>query len=174
MAPSRKQFGKRIAPYNAMQSAGHHTKRSQKILSDYKYVPKENEDDFDFSTVFTVIVNALFGFQGRLGIIGYWMIGLFYWFSIAMTTQALDIDVTELLTFNLHAAFSHLTIFEYFIFLANTGILCLMRVSAEVRRFHDRDVSGYWYFGLFIPFVGLWLMLCNSLFPGTAGRNRFG
>ena len=54
-------------------------------------------------------------------------------------------------------------------------------IAVTVRRFHDRDMSGWWYLGFIvasaIPFVGslvsiaLLVLMC---LPGTVGMNRFG
>lgn len=54
-------------------------------------------------------------------------------------------------------------------------------IAVTVRRFHDRDMSGWWYLGLLaaglIPFVGfiasiaLLVLMCLE---GTRGTNRFG
>lgn len=54
-------------------------------------------------------------------------------------------------------------------------------LAVTVRRFHDRDMSGWWYLGFFlaglIPMVG-WIASIASLvimcLPGTPGPNRFG
>lgn len=54
-------------------------------------------------------------------------------------------------------------------------------IAVNVRRLHDRDMSGWWYLGFIvvsmIPLVGLiaaigYLVL--MFLPGTAGPNRFG
>lgn len=54
-------------------------------------------------------------------------------------------------------------------------------IAVTIRRLHDRDMSGWWYLGLFalqlIPFVGFIAsiaFLVLMLLPGTAGPNRFG
>jgi len=57
-------------------------------------------------------------------------------------------------------------------------------IAVTVRRLHDRDISGWWYAGLFIagfiPIVNIvamigWLVLLVILFlPGTTGLNRYG
>ncbi len=54
-------------------------------------------------------------------------------------------------------------------------------ISVTVRRFHDRDMSGWWYLGVLvlsiIPLIGtlVWLaFLVMMLLPGTPGPNRFG
>lgn len=54
-------------------------------------------------------------------------------------------------------------------------------IAVAVRRFHDRDMSGWWYLGFIvlgvIPFVG-WIATIASFvitcLPGTPGPNRFG
>ncbi|MBX5012289.1 DUF805 domain-containing protein [Rhizobium lentis] len=54
-------------------------------------------------------------------------------------------------------------------------------ISLHVRRFHDRNISGWWYLALvilgFIPYVGLVTGLAIfviSVLPGTEGPNKFG
>lgn len=54
-------------------------------------------------------------------------------------------------------------------------------IAVSIRRFHDRDMSGWWYLGFIvlsmIPFVG-WIASIAELviffLPGTPGHNRFG
>lgn len=54
-------------------------------------------------------------------------------------------------------------------------------VAVTVRRFHDRDMSGWWYLGVvvlsMIPLIGMLVglaFLVLMLLPGTPGANRFG
>lgn len=54
-------------------------------------------------------------------------------------------------------------------------------IAVTVRRFHDRDMSGWWYLGLLLAgmipvvgFIGSIVMLVFMVLPGTAGSNRFG
>ncbi len=47
-------------------------------------------------------------------------------------------------------------------------------IAVLVRRLHDIDKSGWWYFISFVPFIGsIWLLvlLCTE---GTRGRNSYG
>ena len=47
-------------------------------------------------------------------------------------------------------------------------------ISVTVRRLHDQDKSGAWYFIALVPAVGgIWLIVLLCL-PGTPGPNRFG
>lgn len=54
-------------------------------------------------------------------------------------------------------------------------------IAVTVRRFHDRDMSGWWYLGLtlaglipLVGFVGSIAMFVFMVLPGTSGSNRFG
>lgn len=47
-------------------------------------------------------------------------------------------------------------------------------LSVFVRRLHDIDHSGWWYFISFIPLAGGIVLLVFTLLPGTPGTNRFG
>ena len=43
-----------------------------------------------------------------------------------------------------------------------------------VRRFHDQDMSGWFYFLRFIPYVGGIVLIVFMCMQGTKGENRFG
>ncbi|MBU2586936.1 MAG: DUF805 domain-containing protein [Alphaproteobacteria bacterium] len=54
-------------------------------------------------------------------------------------------------------------------------------IAVTVRRFHDRDMSGWWYLGIavasLLPLVGFIAsiaLLVLMVLPGTPGPNRFG
>ena len=52
-------------------------------------------------------------------------------------------------------------------------VLILPLIAAFVRRLHDKDKSGWWYFLSFVPLANIVLLvwLCQK---GTEGANRFG
>ena len=54
-------------------------------------------------------------------------------------------------------------------------------IAVAVRRFHDRDMSGWWYLGFIvlgaIPYIGFIASIASLVImclPGTPGPNRFG
>jgi uncharacterized membrane protein YhaH (DUF805 family) len=48
-------------------------------------------------------------------------------------------------------------------------------LAVTVKRYHDRDKSGWWILILFIPLVGfIWFLIELGCLPGTPGPNRFG
>jgi uncharacterized membrane protein YhaH (DUF805 family) len=50
----------------------------------------------------------------------------------------------------------------------------LPALSVLVRRLHDTDRSGWWYWIALVPFVGAILLLVWFCTRGTEGGNRFG
>jgi uncharacterized membrane protein YhaH (DUF805 family) len=48
-------------------------------------------------------------------------------------------------------------------------------VAVSVKRWHDRDKSGWWVLINLIPVIGsIWVLIENGFLRGTAGDNRFG
>ncbi len=47
-------------------------------------------------------------------------------------------------------------------------------LSVTVRRLHDIDKSGWWYFVAFIPVVGVFWLLILTCIDGTSGPNQYG
>ena len=52
--------------------------------------------------------------------------------------------------------------------------LFLPAISVAIRRLHDLDRSGHWYWLIFIPLIGSLIMLIWFCLKGTEGENRFG
>lgn len=50
----------------------------------------------------------------------------------------------------------------------------LPAISVLVRRLHDTDRSGWWYWIALVPILGLILLIVWFCTRGTAGDNRFG
>lgn len=47
--------------------------------------------------------------------------------------------------------------------------------AVSVKRWHDRDHSGWWVLVYLLPLVGVvWTLVSNGLRRGTVGVNRFG
>jgi len=50
----------------------------------------------------------------------------------------------------------------------------LPALSSLIRRLHDTDHSGWWYFIVMVPIVGVFILLFFLLMSSSPGRNRFG
>lgn len=47
-------------------------------------------------------------------------------------------------------------------------------ITAGIRRLHDKDKSGWWFFIGLVPIVGMILLLVWFATRGTVGPNQFG
>jgi uncharacterized membrane protein YhaH (DUF805 family) len=60
-----------------------------------------------------------------------------------------------------------------------SGIVALLAlipaIIVQLKRFHDRDKSGWWLLIGLIPIIGaIWLLIELGFLKGTPGPNRFG
>ena len=54
-------------------------------------------------------------------------------------------------------------------------LLTIAGIMLHIKRFHDRDRSGWWVLILFVPILGLiWAIVDLGILEGTPGANRFG
>jgi uncharacterized membrane protein YhaH (DUF805 family) len=102
----------------------------------------------------------LFSFDGRVSRRTWWrwgaaaMIGLGIYLTVVLRVAGVSREATELWV-NLLLAWPALAI--------------------SVKRWHDRDKSGWWALVTFVPVIGwLWVLVENGLLRGTEGVNRFG
>ena len=61
----------------------------------------------------------------------------------------------------------------------NEGLLNLLlawpSIAVSVKRWHDRNRSGWWVLIALVPVVGaVWMLIDNGFLKGTPGPNRFG
>ena len=102
----------------------------------------------------------LFGFEGRIGRRTWWlwgvaaMLGFAIYATVLLRVAGVSASTTD------------------------TAVNLLMLwpgLALSVKRWHDRDKSGWWVLVALIPVVGwLWVLVENGLLRGTAGPNRFG
>ncbi len=54
-------------------------------------------------------------------------------------------------------------------------IVLIPAILVYIKRFHDRDKSGWWILIALIPLIGaIWLLIELGFLAGTPGPNRFG
>jgi uncharacterized membrane protein YhaH (DUF805 family) len=137
------------------------------------------------------IANLLFGYDGRIGRLLYWLGLMAAWAVPALLATIAD-----------HVVAGTGDIGRYVAFIIIVGTLLWMHSAVTVKRLHDHDKSAAWYFlyglappslfaaainlysdGLFIlawilfalSIAGLlWVMVELGLVRGTPGPNRYG
>ena len=92
-----------------------------------------------------------FQIKGRASKSEFWWFTLFYFIAVFL-----------LFFINEIAAF----IFIIFILPAS--------ICVTVRRLHDQDKSGFFYFISIIPYVGGFILLFMCAMDGTRGKNKYG
>jgi uncharacterized membrane protein YhaH (DUF805 family) len=53
-------------------------------------------------------------------------------------------------------------------------VFLLPQLAVTIRRLHDIDRSGWWFWFAYVPLVGAITLLIFCCMPGTPGPNRFG
>ncbi|MBM7420070.1 MULTISPECIES: DUF805 domain-containing protein [Chryseobacterium] len=110
------------------------------------------------------VLNQYADFSGRARRTEYWMYLLFNMIFLLIATI---LDNILGLKFNSESPY-------VFIYLIYSLAVFIPGLAVFVRRMHDIDKSGWWFFIAFIPIVGaIWLIvLCAT--EGTPGANQYG
>lgn len=109
----------------------------------------------NFAEVFTQ--DFLFTWQGRINRQRYWAFFLAY-VGIAIVATILDAILNSSL-----------------LSIVVTIAMIYPSICVSIKRWHDRDKSGWWILINLVPVIGvLWALIENGFLAGTAGSNRFG
>ena len=103
-------------------------------------------------------------FSGRARRMEYWLFVLFY---AVVSIVATVVDVSLGLTLGGEDAMGLIsTIWGLALFLPSLAV--------SVRRLHDTGRSGWWILLMFVPIVGMIVLIVFFCLGGDEGRNRFG
>ena len=120
-------------------------------------------------------MNFLFGIQGRIGRLQWWGAQLIIFTLLALPFFILGMGVSDMSEEHIREVFADNGFALIVMFLAFYVLAVWINVASTVKRFHDRDKSGFWFFIVFIPFIGgLWQLVECGFLSGTAGANNFG
>lgn len=146
------------------------------------------------------ILTILFSLRGRIGRLGYWLGSLLRWvivFAAAMLVVTwlsaviaaagpqVQVSQSDDLVARLQGysatssaigeALARPGAVVILIACALTAIYVWSGVALAVKRWHDRNKTGWWTLIGFIPLIGpVWTFLECGCLPGTRGPNRFG
>lgn len=99
-----------------------------------------------------------FGFDGRLGVVSYWLVVAFQIAALIGIGIARGADA------------SLVRGLSFFLYIP----LVWSAFAIVAKRLHDFNFAGAWALMLPIPYVGFLLAVVVGLVPGTRGANRFG
>jgi uncharacterized membrane protein YhaH (DUF805 family) len=117
----------------------------------------------DFRDAVTLGIRNAFTYTGRASRSAYW------WFAAFEVVAWIGVLILALIFSAIHVS-----AIAVLLYVVAAIAAFLISISLTVRRLHDQDKSGFWYFIAFVPFIGgIWLLVL-TLLEGTRGPNRFG
>jgi len=125
----------------------------------------------NFATSIKTCYSKYATFSGRASRSEYWWFALFFFIAeiaIVFLDGALFGKVT--VTGSSFQSSSDRPILSL-IFILTTFLPAL---SVLVRRLHDQDKSGWWYWIVLVPIAGVFILIYFLASEGTKGANRFG
>jgi uncharacterized membrane protein YhaH (DUF805 family) len=104
--------------------------------------------------------HLLFAFDGRINRAKFWV-------AVAVTWVAAFVVIGIVAAMN--SSFGYLIGGVFYIGLIWVGL------AISIKRWHDRDKSGWWILISFIPLIGpIWALVETGFLPGTEGPNQYG
>ena len=102
----------------------------------------------------------LFTFEGRIGRKAYWL-AVVILFAAGLAASIVD---TILLGSSSNLVSMIVSLVSF-----------VASIAVAVKRWHDRDKSGWWVLIVLVPLIGwIWTIVENGFLAGTPGPNRYG
>ncbi len=123
-----------------------------------------------FGAIKSSYTNIL-NFSGRASRAEYWWFTLYQFLAVFVLTFCATLYFASIgpeRAEALSVQFGGISTIVYLLF------FWLPSLTVLVRRLHDTDHSGWWFFITVIPLIGVIILLFFLLMPSTPGRNRFG
>jgi uncharacterized membrane protein YhaH (DUF805 family) len=115
-------------------------------------------------------MNMFLSFNGRLRRMHFW-VGLIILWVIEVIIMAVLIGPAMAAAASGGGGPGPLALVGYLLVL----VLVWPALALQVKRWHDRDKSGWWVLISFVPLIGaLWILIECGFLDGTPGPNRFG
>jgi len=119
------------------------------------------------------MANLLFSFQGRANRAKFWLVALGIFvvemivFAATFGGAAMSGDPEQMAS-----AIGPLAGIVIFVFVV---IATWISIAVAVKRYHDRNKSGWWVLIVFVPVIGgLWYLIECGFLRGTPGPNNYG
>jgi uncharacterized membrane protein YhaH (DUF805 family) len=113
---------------------------------------------------FMNLMSLLFSFRGRVKRLQFWVVTLVLIGWGATFQQFMGPYGPE----------NPMTIGPVIVTLANFFVVLWIWLAVQIKRWHDRDKSGWWAALNLIPVIGqVWILIECGFLPGTVGTNRF-
>jgi len=116
-------------------------------------------------------MELLFGFSGRIGRGQWWLAQL----AILVVIIAFVGIIAAVAQPNASDSLDNVGMGIVLLVGAGVVLIVWINIASTVKRFHDRDKSGFWFFIVFVPYIGsLWQLVECGCLPGSTGTNNYG
>ena len=120
------------------------------------------------------MLRLLFGFEGRVNRARYWLFHIGAALAIAVF-WILVIGTVDFATHDPRQRFAEIRGTVLLTALPVAIVFLWSALAISVKRWHDRNKSGWWVLIGFVPVIGhLWFLIECGLLPGTPGSNDYG
>jgi uncharacterized membrane protein YhaH (DUF805 family) len=124
-----------------------------------------------FGTAVKTVFSKYATFSGRARRSEFWFWALFAF--LVNTVVAIIVSATGGYSINTETMMPEFGATYLLVVVVGLALL-LPNLAVTVRRLHDTDRSGFWWFIGLVPFVGAIVLLVFMILEGTRGPNRFG
>lgn len=115
----------------------------------------------------------LFGFQGRVNRAKFWLVHVAMWVVSGVVTGIIFGDAA--LSSDPEAALRSMGTVPGLVLLVVYVLMVWTGLAVGVKRWHDRNKSGWWVLIALVPVIGgLWYLIECGFLPGTQGPNAYG
>ncbi len=117
--------------------------------------------------------SLLFSFQGRVNRAKFWLVHLAMWIVTAVVFGTIFGGAA--MTSDPAAAFESVGMVPGLVLAVVYVLMVWIGLAIGVKRWHDRNKSGWWILIALVPVIGgLWYLIECGFLPGTAGPNTYG
>jgi len=104
--------------------------------------------------------HLLFAFDGRINRAKFWLVWVVTWIAVAVVVSIVVV---------INSTFGFFIGAIFYIGLIWVGL------AVSIKRWHDRDKSGWWVLIGVIPLIGpIWALVETGFLEGTQGPNQYG
>lgn len=120
-------------------------------------------------------MNFLFSFQGRIGRLHWWGGQLVILALIVAPFFLLGIGLSGMSEEGIKQAAANNVFAVIGVFFALYALCLWINIAVTVKRYHDRNKSGFWFLIILVPFIGgIWQLVECGFLAGTPGGNNYG
>ncbi|MDP2329629.1 MAG: DUF805 domain-containing protein [Reyranella sp.] len=117
--------------------------------------------------------SLLFSFQGRTNRASFWLVHVAMWVVTAVVSGIVVGDAV--LSADPEAALRSVDAVPGIILAVVYVLMIWIGLAVGVKRWHDRNKSGWWVLIALVPVIGgLWYLIECGFLPGTMGPNAYG